>query len=186
MAVNPLNNDLHTILQQYQKSFSEKAYDKENNDEDLLMKLFNLTPQLKRENRQYWGRELGMCWQLIVTKIFEFTRTDFAPPQRFGSDEPADFFFDKYAVDTKYRIGSGDSGTLKKFKSYGHLLRAEGYIPVFLILRDDNLPAAINACKVGMWEIFTGNGTLDFINTHTKFDLEEYLTQKEGDYEVVR
>ncbi|MGK7883007.1 MAG: hypothetical protein AB4057_00065 [Crocosphaera sp.] len=56
---------------------------------------------------------------------------------------------DKYAIDTKYRIGSGDSGLHKKYKAYGKMLRQEGYEPILLILRKDNFPAAIKACEVG-------------------------------------
>lgn len=186
MSKDIIEKDIHTIFHQYQQSFTDKVYDDENDEFDLLMNVFGLTPKLKRENRQYWGRELGMCWQLLVTKIFERSRPDFAPPQRFGNDEPADFFFGNFAVDTKYRIGSGDSGTLKKFKSYGPLLRQEGYEPVFLILREDNLPAAISACEKGTWQVYTGASTFQFIQQYTGFDLETFLIQKAGDYKVVR
>ena len=55
------------ILENYQDSFSKKTYSKENNENDLLMNIFDISPQIKRENKQYWGRELGMCWQMIVT-----------------------------------------------------------------------------------------------------------------------
>ena len=33
------------------------------------MEVFGITPEMKRENRQYWGRQLGMCWQRLVTEI---------------------------------------------------------------------------------------------------------------------
>ena len=66
-----LHNALENILQQYQSSFEGKVYIEENNDHDILMDVFNITPNLKRENRQYWGRELGMCWQLLIQKIAE-------------------------------------------------------------------------------------------------------------------
>ena len=42
------------ILENYQDSFSKKIYSKENNDVDLLMNIFNISPQTKRENKQYW------------------------------------------------------------------------------------------------------------------------------------
>src|SRR3990167_2077097 len=66
-----LQIELHKILSQYRESFSEKTYSDENNDSDVLMNLFGITPELKRENRQYWGRELGMCWQLLINKLCE-------------------------------------------------------------------------------------------------------------------
>ncbi|MDQ7025715.1 MAG: restriction endonuclease [Anaerolineae bacterium] len=183
---NKLSEGLHAILKQYQDSLTAKVYDDENDDYDLLMEVFKLTPALKRENRQYWGRELGMCWQLIVTKLFQETRSDFGAALRFGKDEPCDFVVGQYAIDTKYRIGSGDSGTLKKFKSYGSLLREKGYEPVFLILREDNLPAAISACKKGTWQVLVGNETFQFIKEQSGFDLKTFLSQIKGDYTVDR
>jgi len=45
----------------------------------------------------------------------------------FGLDKPVDYFIGSLAIDAKYRIGSGDSGTLKKFKQYGEMLKNKGY-----------------------------------------------------------
>lgn len=90
------------------------------------MDVFGISPELKRENRQYWGRELGMCWQRLVIEVCKHTRKDYAPSIRVGADEPCDLVVGKLAIDTKYRIGSGDSGTLKKFKAYAALLRGKG------------------------------------------------------------
>ncbi|MBA3532040.1 MAG: restriction endonuclease [Ardenticatenales bacterium] len=181
-----LANKLHLILNQYQLSFTQKSYDAENEDHDLLMDVFSLTPEMKRENRQYWGRELGMCWQLLVTEIFRHTRLDFGPGLKFNSDEPCDLIVGNYALDTKYRIGSGDSGTLKKFKAYGPLLQMNGYTPVLLILRTDNLPSAITACLNGGWSIYTGDATLDFIRSLTNFDVAGYLAALVGKHTVTR
>src|SRR3989338_11481751 len=74
-----LDFELRKILGQYRGSFSDKTYNDENNDSDILMDLFNITPELKRENRQYWGRELGMCWQLLVDKLCELKCKDYKP-----------------------------------------------------------------------------------------------------------
>lgn len=175
---------LREVLSTYKNSFIAKSYDDENDDHDVLMDVFGVTPELKRENRQYWGRELGMCWQLIVTQIFQAKHNEFGPSLRVQNDEPCDFTFGKFAVDTKYRVGSGDSGTLKKFKSYGTLLRANGYEPVFLILRTDNLPSAITA--VSTWQVYEGMDTFNFIKAHTDFDLFLFLSQTRGDYRVDR
>lgn len=170
-----IENQLRSILDQYKTSFSEKIYREENEDYDVLMNLFAITPELKRENRQYWGRELGMCWQLLVCKLFELNCEDFQPAMKIGSDEPCDCIVGKDAIDTKYRIGSGDSGTLKKFKQYGELFRQQGLNPVLLIVREDNLPAAITACKSGGWKILTGNETFQYILDKTGFDLYSWL-----------
>ena len=150
------------------------------------MDVFGITPDLKRENRQYWGRELGMCWQLIVSEVFRHFRSDYGPALRFQADEPCDFTVGEVAVDTKYRIGSGDSGTLKKFREYGRMLGTEGYDPVFLILREDNLRAAIRACVSGGWTVHTGDSTFVFIEERSGFDLKTFLEERAQAFPVRR
>ncbi len=183
---NALHKALEQVLEQYRESFSGKSYDEENNDIDLLMDVFGITPEIKRENRQYWGRELGMCWQRLIVELCHQTRADFAPALRFGADEPCDLTVGNHAIDTKYRIGSGDSGTLKKFKAYAPLLKDAGYQPVLLMLREDNLPAAITACTAGGWAVFTGNATYQYVYELTGFDIKAYLTAKAAEYKIGR
>ena len=181
-----LTLEIKTILSNYSQSFSDKSYSEENNDVDVLMALFGITPELKRENRQYWGRELGMCWQLLVNKVCELRGADYSPALKIEKDEPTDLFLGQDAIDTKYRIGSGDSGTLKKFMKYGELLKSKGYRPLLLILRSDNLPAAITACKVGGWEIITGDKCFEYIRDHTGFDLLAYLIALTNEFKINR
>lgn len=150
------------------------------------MDVFSIPPALKRENRQYWGRELGMCWQSLVIKTFKTYCQNFQPAFKVGKDEPCDLIVGQYAIDTKYRIGSGDSGTLKKFRSYGPLLINSNYQPVLLILRKYNLPATINACKVGGWTIYTGDDSFNFIKKISGFDLKLFLSTKAGAFPVNR
>ncbi len=179
------SQSLDEILKRYQSSFVDKVYSGENDDHDLLMDVFGIEPELKRENRQYWGRELGMCWQLLVIEACK-SLAGFQPALRVGQDEPCDLVVGKYAIDTKYRIGSGDSGTLKKFKAYGPMLRKLGYEPVFLILREDNLPAAIQACNTGTWKVCTGQESLDFISEISGFDFGSYFRDRDRGFPVVR
>jgi hypothetical protein len=181
-----LEKALGDILNQYKTSFSEKIYSDESNETDLLMEVFGITPELKRENRQYWGRELGMCWQRLVVEICKHTHKDFGPALRFGSDEPCDLVVGQQAIDTKYRIGSGDSGTLKKLKAYATLLKKNGYAPVLLVVRENNLPAAITACKSGGWNVLTGDMTYNYITNLTGFDIKAYLQAKALAYRVLR
>jgi hypothetical protein len=181
-----LELQLRSIFSQYKESFTDKTYNDENNDSDVLMEIFGITPELKRENRQYWGRELGMCWQLLISKLAESKCADFQPALKMDADEPTDLFIGNDAIDTKYRIGSGDSGTLKKFKKYGALLKEQGYRPVLLILRKDNLPAAITACKVGGWEILTADETFRYLKEKTGFDFLEFLKKLKGEFDVKR
>jgi len=178
--------NIKTIINQYRQSFSQKNYSDENNDTDILMDLFNISPNLKRENRQYWGRELGMCWQLIISKLSELRCPEFKPALKIEGDEPTDLFIGKDAIDTKYRIGSGDSGTLKKFKKYGELLTKQGYRPLLLILREDNLPAAITACRAGGWKIVVGEESFNYIKERTNFDLKDYFIKNKGNFSINR
>lgn len=177
---------LEQILARYQNSFIGKIYAEENEEHDLLMDVFGISPLIKRENRQYWGRELGMCWQLLVIETCKAYCSSFQPAFRVGSDEPCDLIVNKCAIDTKYRIGSGDSGTLKKFKSYGPLLRTYNYEPILLILRKDNLPAAITACQVGTWRVYTGDASFEFIQEISEFDLKSFLTERVEAFPVDR
>lgn len=171
------------ILKKYYKAFKEKTYPADNNDTDVLMDIFGITPDLKRENRQYWGRELGMMWQLIVTEICKKHCTnDFKPALRNGKDEPCDLLIGNQAIDTKYRIGSGDAGTLKKFKEYGRLLQENRYRPVLLILREDNLPAAITACINGGWTVLVGKEAFKYLYDNTGVNVYALLKQLKGRY----
>jgi len=174
-----MNNmgSLDDILTRYQTSFSQKIHAEENEDYDVLMDVFGITPELKRENKQYWGRELGKCWESLVIESCKGLDT-FQSALKNGVDEPCDLRVGKYAIDTKYRIGSGDSGTLKKFRQYGSMLQDEGYIPVFLFLREDNLKTAVSTCKKAGWEIYIGQESFDFIKEISGFDLQDYLIRK--------
>lgn len=180
-----MESNLDAILKQYQSSFTAKVYSDENDEHDILMDAYGITPQLKRENRQYWGRELGKCWESLVIEACKNVES-FQPALKIGGDEPCDFRVGKYAIDTKYRVGSGDSGTLKKFRQYGNLLKEHGYEPVFLFLRSDNLPAAMTACQNGGWTIYIGKQSFDFILQISGFDLEGYLIRKAQDFPVNR
>lgn len=156
------------IITKYQESFEEKTFTRINQDTDILMDLFEITFKQKQENMQYWNRELGSIWQLITKEILKIN-PDFREPlvDEFGVDSPVDYFIGNIAIDTKYRIGSGDSGTLKKFKQYGQMLQNMNYIPIFLILRNDNLSAAITAAKNGGWKVYEYKESFDFITRYS-------------------
>ena len=141
------------------------------------MGVFGITPLLKRENRQYWGRELGLCWQRLVCELLRVTNPNYLPGIKIGNDEPCDCQIGDDAIDTKYRIGSGDSGTLKKFRQYGQMFTEQRLRPILLILREDNLPAAIRACSAGGWEIYIGDRTFEYIHEKAQFDMKIWLSQ---------
>ena len=175
MTHNDIDKKLTHILKKYKDNFSEKVYVDTYDSTDVLMETFGITQALKSENKQFWGRQLGMCWQLLVVELCKITCPDFSNAIRIGDDEPCDLVLGKDAIDTKYRIGSGDSGTLKKIKQYGDILNEKGYRPVLLFLREDNLPAAITACQKGGWFVHTGQATFDYLKAKTDFDLCEWL-----------
>jgi hypothetical protein len=172
-----IEKELARIALGYTQSFSEKTYAKETDTSDPLMDAFGITADLKRENRQYWGRELSMCWQMMVVTLCRLSCKEFEPGLRVGADEPCDLRLAKDAIDTKYRVGSGDSGTLKKFKAYGELLSMEGYQPVLLFVRSDNLPAAMAACAQGGWKVYLGKESFRYLLEKTGFNLEVWLNK---------
>lgn len=177
-----LEDLLENILKQYGQSFISKIFGDELLEEDCLMQVFGLTQMAKVQNRQYWGRELGMCWQRLIVHLSKERCENFNNPIREGSDEMCDLVIGKDAIDTKYRIGSGDSGTLKKFKQYGQRLTKMGFRPVLLILRTDNLPAAITACRVGGWKVIEGDESFAYIEEKTDFDLNKWLLGRKNKY----
>lgn len=183
---------IEEILNKYKGNFSDKVYSEDNQDEDILMKTFGITSETKSENKQYWGRELGMVFQNIVKELFkEKCPNEYKGPLQIknddgNTDEPCDLFYGNQAIDTKYRIGSGDSGTLKKFRKYAEYLKKEGHEPVLLILRDDNLENAINSCRKGGWTVLTGEDTLSYIEEKTGVNLEDFLLEKEDEYHINR
>ncbi len=183
--MTPIDNvttSLSEVMFRYQTDFSQKQYADNLDNTDVLMSAFGITQSLKRENKQYWGRQLGKCWEMLVVSLCEKLCDDFQPPLRAGSDVPCDLILGRDAIDTKYRIGSGDSGTLKKLKNYAQLLTERGFNPVMLFLRENNLPAAMTAVNTGGWEILTGQDTFDYIYQRTNFDMQawlEYHTQQQ-------
>ena len=175
MTYNELDAKLSGVLKRYQSNFSEKVYVDTYKDTDVLIETFGITQELKRENKQFWGRQLGKCWELLVIKLCRYACDDYADAIRFGIDEPCDLILGSDAIDTKYRVGSGDSGTLKKFRDYGRLLKENGYRPVLLFLREDNLNAAIKAFETGGWTIYTGDSTFKYLHDKTSFNLYDWL-----------
>ncbi|WP_120944635.1 restriction endonuclease [Helicobacter labacensis] len=181
---NHVETNIVGILKQYRNSFLQKEFKNKHYDSDILMDFFNITPEMTAKNTQYWNRELGMVWELVTKELFSSNKF-FAPPESvdFGSDRPVDYFIGKIAVDTKYRMGSGDSGTLKKFKAYAEMLRKKKYESAFLILRDDNLPAAITAAKNGGWKVLVKHEAYSFIAKHGDgIDIVQYLARLKANY----
>lgn len=180
----PRAKSLEAILSDYQQSFSAKVFGGESEELDDLMRVFGLTQGMKAENKQYWGRELGMCWERLVKELCEQNCENFSQGIREGKDELCDLVIGDRAIDTKYRIGSGDSGTLKKFKQYGARLREKGYEPIMLILRKDNLSNAIAACIKGGWTVKIGESTYQYIQKATGVDLQAWLKERRNQYAI--
>ena len=170
-----INNTLKDIFDKYNTSFSKKKISTATTEDDLIMKAFGKKQIDIDVNKQYWNREFGKYFEYTVIKIFELTCNDFKPGLRLGADEVCDLIIGDVAIDVKYRVGSGDSGTLKKFKQYGKILKSKGYKPIMLFLRDDNLKAAITAINKGGWTIKTDKSTFDYIFKESGFDLKSFL-----------
>lgn len=178
-----IHNNIVDIIKHYQQSFSTKVQPTDNTNSDILMDLFGITYKTKESNKQFWGRELGMLWQKLVVEAFK-TQKGYSAPKKHGNDEPYDLQFNNDYIDTKYRIGSGDAGTLKKFKHYGSLIKSEGGNPVLLFLREDNLSAAVTACTTGGWTIYKGQESFNYIKQHTGIDLQEILKEMAGKFSL--
>ena len=167
------------IIGKYQEAFSGKEIVDESAESDILMEIFGITHEMKKTNMQYWGRELGKCWEKIIQSVFS-EQKGYGGGIREGGDEICDCVYGKKAIEAKYRVGSGDSGTLKKFKQYAQRIKDAGYEPIMLFLREDNLPAAMTACKHGGWTVLIGKDCFDFIKKETKFELDVFLKSLKG------
>ena len=74
------------------------------------------------------------------------------------------------AIDTRFaQSGPVILELLKKVKAYGPLRRTHGYEPLRLIVREDNLPAAITAFNKGSWRVLTGNDSFEHVEELTEF-----------------
>ena len=175
-------NKLLTPIEAYYRSFSRKQFTKSPSDSDVLMDVFSIDTDLKNKNKQYWGRELGTLWELIVIQTF-IDHPDYVEKPLWNGQSPCDFFIGDLAIDPKYRIGSGDSGTLKGWANDGDDLKARGFKPIMLILREDNLPAAIRRISTH-WDIKIGDDAFNFIERYTGFDLKDFLISIKGDYNI--
>ena len=158
------------ILDQYRIKFQNKIHISPPYSSDILLDYFNITLDQIRQNKQYWNRELGMCWQKLIVESVK-NLPDYQSAFRIDRKEPCDLILGKDAIDTKYRIGSGDSGTIKKLKEYAQLLSDRGYRPVLLILREDNLKSTISACEKGGWNTIIGDSALEYIRNRIGQDL---------------
>lgn len=175
-------DSLENILKQYSESFATKEFGKESEEVDDLMLVFGLTQAEKARNKQYWGRELGMCWQHLITELFQERHNAFGNAIREGADELCDLIIAQDAIDTKYRIGSGDAGTLKKFRQYGARLRQLGFRPIMLILRNDNLPSVLTSCRNSGWDVLVGDQAYTYILRNSGFDLHSWLRARKHKY----
>jgi hypothetical protein len=169
---------LISIIKKYQTSFSEKIFEAEETPSDILMEVFGITAVLKNRNRQYWGRELGKCWESLVIDVFkQYCPDRFTPPFKHQGTEPCDLIVGDYGIDTKYRVGSGDSKTLSIFRKNARIITEHKLKPVLLFVREDNLKAAMSAFSAGGWSIYTRDKTFEFIQNETGFDLKQWLIQ---------
>ena len=173
---------LSGILARHQTAFRTKQHHTYLGVSDALMDAFGITSALKSTAPQYWGRELGMCWERLVRALFLQLTASYGPAIAHGASEPCDFTVEGLAVDTKYRLGSGDSGTLKKLAANAKLLRALGLEPVMLFLREDSLDTAIRQMQKAGWRVLQGDDSFAFITHHTGADLLGYLRQNHGQF----
>jgi len=174
---------LDAVLHHHQIDFASKVHGEESQIIDPLMQIFSIDQTTKQENKQYWGSQLGRCWESLVVSVGK-TSTQFSPAVRYGRDEPCDFVLGNDAIDVKYRIGSGDSGTLKKFRANGRLLRESGYTTVLLVLRTDNLSAAVRAHEVSGWQVYIGDESFTYLLDKTGIDLATFLGSRVDRYPI--
>lgn len=166
---------LEAVLGHYQHAFANKLHARTLGSTDPLMRVLGVSALEKAAASQYWGRELGMCWEHLVRETFRRQGAAIGPSLRRGADTPCDFTTPTDAVDTKYRLGSGDAGTLGKLAGNARWLQEQGLRPVMLILRDDSLPSALARMRRAGWTVLQADVSFDHVQAQTGFDLRTYL-----------
>lgn len=178
---------LRAILKTYRDNFANKSFGKAESDtSDILMDVFGINADTKRENRQYWGRELGTCWERLVKAVFTATIPDVLPGYKLGKKEICDLVAEPHAIDMKYRLATSQPAVRDELERHAEWLVAANYVPVLLVLRDDNLPAAVRRCETGGWTVHTGAAAFDFIKGRTHIDLNAWLTKLGDAYFAAR
>ena len=70
---------------------------------------------------------------------------------------------------------AGRAATYAKWRLHGEYLLMQGYRPVFLVLREDNLRQAAKQCQEGGWTIYAGPSAFDYLRELTGVDLKAWL-----------
>jgi hypothetical protein len=162
------------IFRRYQKSFRERVAATGEGGHDPLMDVFGIKPEQKAGEAQFWGRELGMCWERLVIGCFA-SHPRYRPGVTRGREQLCDLVVGHDAIDTKYRVGSGDAGTLGKIVAHGAALSAQGLEPMLLVFRDDSLAAARSRLSKGGWRLIEGAAALDWVRENSGVDLVALL-----------
>lgn len=179
-----ITQKLDAIMAHSRERALDKHFAADDATTDLLMEAYALDPKTRHQHMQFWGQRLGLCWEGLVDTVFSTLRPDAHGDRiHYGRGELCDMVFGDDAIDTKYRIGSGDGATIRKFCRYGDMLREDGYRPVMLILRTDSLDQSIHRCA-HHWEIYQGDAAFDYIHEHTDYDLRTYLHLRKGHFKI--
>jgi hypothetical protein len=168
-----MNNDLKNLVESYKLSFEKKILNHKHFKQDDIMNLFNKNQYDLLLNKQYWHREFGKFYEKYV-KIIAKSKLKYNDSPKYKKYDLCDLVIDNFAIDTKYRIGSGDSGTVRKLKFYGEQLIKLNYKPILLIFRDDNLEGTIKSLSKE-WNVLTGDNSNKFIIEHLDFDIKKSL-----------
>lgn len=175
-----LTKGLDATLSRYRSSFADKVFEEKIAKSDPLMEVFGLTPEEKSKNPQYWGRELGKMWELLVLDICLHHTISATRPSDGDERQPCDVVVDGIGLETKYRSGSGDTNFQKKIRSSGKVLAETGLQPILLFFRDDNLPQVLGTARRSGWLFYQGEQTFDFIRDRFAFDIAAYLRSRKG------
>jgi hypothetical protein len=174
-----VDDRLGEILDAQRRSFEAKVHRPRERGSDLLMEAFGISPVQLQSHSQYWSRQLGMCFERLVRAACEH-RSECRLPLRTGGREPWDLEFGQEAWELKYRLGSGDAGTLSRLADNAGLARERGLAPVLLILRSDSLRAATARAAAGGWEVVCGERALAHVRRRSGFDLHAWLAEQAG------
>ena len=123
--------------------------------------------------RQYYSRHLGAMWERLVRHACGGGQHVYA-----GEDtrlELADVIMGEWAIECKYRVGSGEPTFGRRLANKGIKLQERGYRPVLLVARSDSLPILSAIAAKGNWLLLQGAESFRWIEEQTGVDVQDLV-----------
>lgn len=185
------HNELEKDIIQKQDDYSDKLSLQLKEARILLrnhpfLSLFNINPESYLYYKKDWHNFLGTKLEQMIGIILEPYLIKPIPKEfvlsnnRQICDFVVQFGDNFYAIENKIRYNTAER--MVRIKHSENFLKIKSiyngkFIPIFLILLEDNNVKALNEWRNIGWQIYQGNAMNDFLKEKTNFDLFSYWTK---------